>query len=637
MVRRILQGVGAAFMCCALLVWLTGGFTVSAAGIRVSSHRPWNPLLAAALMWLVAAVLARPEVRRTLTTDGRWWAARLPWPGVPGRVSLLGACAVAIIWSIFEIQQWAGARPLWLDEQMVALNIRERSAGSLAGPLWLGQSAPYGWLLLQRMALTVLGDGESALRLVPLLFGIATLAAALWIARTWMVSAGSVVLVLLCATGQWVSFYVFELKHYSADVFWALWLPALAAWVITPTDHDGLRRRVTLWWLMAAAGQWTANGALFVTPACAVIMLAGIWRRQGWRALGWPALGAMAWALSFALHYVVSIRHTLDSAYLLGYWEFSFPPVSAGLGESLNWVASRLGPLAEKPGGTAWATTFWICAGIGWILRRRGLGVMMAAVPATACLLAMLRLVPLYERLTLWIIPAVYVGIALAADHVLSPHVWRLRQSGRPRTVITAVMATTLLIATGLLVRDLVGRGHQEVHRDTTTNHRLDDRQGVTTLLAGRRAGDVVISTRLGLPAIWWYGRVLVGGPGGGTRFVDGSPILEATYEPPSPLCSDPGRLSSLTGPAALNGTTRALVYLGFRFDDVPDGFDQLMLDELSTVGTITEVPRFHGWGRGAILTLGETTMSAPRLPPLEGRDPVHLDGCINLVPAERW
>ncbi len=79
---------------------------------------------------------------------------------------------------------------------------------------------------------STLGTGELAARLVPLLFGIATLAVALWIGRRWMGPAGATALMLLCSISPWFSHYPFEVKHYTSDVFWALLLPALAVWAV---------------------------------------------------------------------------------------------------------------------------------------------------------------------------------------------------------------------------------------------------------------------------------------------------------------------------------------------------------------------------------------------------------------------
>ena len=197
------------------VVALTGGFALDLATFRISSKSPWNPFLIAFASGFAAWALPR-VVRRA--ESGR----ELAW-------RLLPAIAIAIVGAGLQVFHWALARPMWLDEEMIAINVRERALMDLAGPLWLGQSAPFGWLVVQRVVLLTLGDSERALRLVPLLFGLATLPTAVWVGRRWAGGVGAALLALLCTFGQWVSHYSIELKHYSADIFLALLIPALAA------------------------------------------------------------------------------------------------------------------------------------------------------------------------------------------------------------------------------------------------------------------------------------------------------------------------------------------------------------------------------------------------------------------------
>src|SRR5436305_120003 len=96
-----------------------------------------------------------------------WWVAALV---------ALGGAALLIYWE-------RTARPLWVDEEMLALNARDRSFAQLPGALWLDQTAPLGWLALQRVALLLFGTGERAARSINTLFGIAALATGLWIGR----------------------------------------------------------------------------------------------------------------------------------------------------------------------------------------------------------------------------------------------------------------------------------------------------------------------------------------------------------------------------------------------------------------------------------------------------------------------
>ncbi|MCM3880191.1 MAG: hypothetical protein ND807_08795, partial [Vicinamibacterales bacterium] len=149
------------------------------------------------------------------------------------------------------IYQWYWARPLWLDEEMIALNFRDRSFGELAGPLSMNQAAPLGWLWFQRAILLEFGQGERALRALPVLFGIATLWLAVWAGRRWMQPFGAAILALLCSFGLVISFFPLEAKHYSGDTLFGLLLPVLAVWALEPpTDATVIRsRRMLAWWL----------------------------------------------------------------------------------------------------------------------------------------------------------------------------------------------------------------------------------------------------------------------------------------------------------------------------------------------------------------------------------------------------
>ena len=225
------------------------------------------------------------------------------------------ALVVLLIGVALYGHQWAAARPLWLDEEMIALNIRDRKFFDLPGALWLGQSAPLGWLMAQRVVILAAGASELTLRIVPVLFGMLTVAAAFWIGRRWLEPVAAAVLALLCTFSVYLFHYPFEVKHYSADTFWGLLLPGLAAWVV---DHDragspiGSRRRMVGG---RGRGHWFANGALLVTPACALVLLVLIWRRDGMAAARRFALLGLIWLASFGLHYQLSIRYTHGSAF----------------------------------------------------------------------------------------------------------------------------------------------------------------------------------------------------------------------------------------------------------------------------------------------------------------------------------
>jgi hypothetical protein len=93
-----------------------------------------------------------------------------------------------------------------------------------------------------------------------------------------------------------------------------------------------------------------------------------------------------------------------------------------------------------------------------------------------------------------------------------------------------------------------------------------------------RAPGDVVITSRLGLPAIWWYGGTSVAPPNLGREFLpDGSPILRVGFR--SGEGCRPAEVTAVEG-------RRALIYLGFDSNN-PPGLRELTLDTLSQRGRI--------------------------------------------------
>ncbi len=503
--------------------------------------------------------------------------------------------------------QWANARPFWLDEQMIALNVRDRGLTNLGGRLWLDQSAPLGWLILQRLVLIVLGTSELALRAVPAAFGAGTILVALYIGERWLTKVGSTIFVLLCSVGQWISFYAIELKSYSADTFFGLLLPALAvvaagACLKEPGRNQGRgqmddgreyhlpRNAIVLWLAVAAIGHWFSLGALLVLPVCYAVIAISARRDRGL----FPLLGLSAAVLvaSIGAHYMLSLRYTQGNEVLQKYWQFAFPPADAGISGTVRWLYSQLEPLAMKPGGTARAAAFWISAGLGFTVASwRLLGLTAGLVVASGFALAVLRIMPLYERLSLWFVPALYLGIALFADRA----VWVFRQRPFKQPIMNLAVAGAMAAVFLPVCTDLVERGVYDLRkgRPRSSNHDTDDRSAVAWLMQQRQPGDELVTTMHALPAIWWYGGVPISGSGG-RQFADGGRILTAEYHKSQRVCQ--GREPE----KSLDGRSRIQVYLGFV--DMPAGFDDMLLERLSKFGTITALSHFAGASRAAVV-----------------------------------
>lgn len=549
-------------------------------------------------------------------------------PGTARALAIAPAVLAALAGTVVIVNQWSGGRPFWVDEEMIAINIRDRSVAGLAGKLWLGQSAPLAWLWLEKLAMAVGGTSEKALRFVPAMFGVATLAGAVWIGRRWMTAAGAFVLTLLCAFGLWMSFFPLELKHYSADAFWGLILPALAAWAAEARDAGAVRRRAVLWWTVAALAHWLSNGGLLAAPGCALALFALIWKRHGAGEAAIFALAGVAWLASFAIYYELSLSHTHNNRFLRTHWSGEFVPAGAGPAGTLQWLASRFEPLAWNPGGTTLAALFWICAVAGLALgRARVLAAMFVTLPIAAFALVAAGLVPLYERFSLWMVPALYAGVAMLADRA-----WLLARGGvRRRHLILIPPAAAMAIAVVILSRDIVAHGVDDMRhsRSPATNHGLHDRDSVQWLLAQRKPGDTLLTTRLGWPAVWWYGEMRP--QPGSAGAPEGLTAYEIDHRWPGADCA-PEQLRDTMRPHA-----RALIHVGF--PDMPEGYGDLLLRHLDQLGAIAYYREFGHDGFAAVVDLHtpQPAESTLELIPRSRAGERRLAGCIGVAPARLW
>ena len=609
-----------------------GGFVVSLGSLRISSRNPRSPLILALVALIAAAVISRvlgvplvpwvelrARLRRWLAplrayARQLWIRGRLLWLRTRSKVPASMLVAFVIAAAVLDLHQLSGAAPLWLDEEMIALNFRDRAFSELGGRLWLEQSAPYGWLVVHRAVLLTLGSSEVALRLVPTLFGIATYVAALWIARRWLTWPAGLAFVLMCIFGRALSHYRVEVKHYSADAFWALLLPAVAVWATEGAAADARRRRMTTWWMAAAAGLWLANGALLAVPACALFVLATTLRRDGARAAARQAGWGLVWVTSFVLHYAISLRHT---AHLRQYWASEFPPGASAWLETLRWFGGRLDRFGTDIGGSDAGVIFWVVAacGLAWSART-ALGLVFSGVAVSGFVFALLGLVPLYDRFSLWMVPALYAGIALVIDRAVRSARGAARAGKRVRSGWMMVVAgAAIVFCCGILQR-----GIRRLHMERPTSKQgVDDRTAVSWLISHRQPGDALITTRLGLPALWWYGRISIAG--------DGSQGTHAMYT------VEHRRQGPGCGVAdALKDHRRVLVYIGF--PDMPKGFDELLFAELDRIGAISQYREEAALSRAAVMDIGAPGPHARAFVDREPRPAI--DGCVVIRPAVR-
>ena len=245
---------------------------------------------------------------------------------------------------------------------------------------------------------------------------------------------------------------------------------------------------------------------------------------------------------------------------------------------------------------------------------RSALGLVFGGIAVSGFVFATLRLVPLYDRFALWMVPALYAGIALLVDRAVSS----ARAAARDGKWVQGGWTIALAGAAILCSAGIVQRGAGRFHMDRpTSNHGVDDRTAVSWLIGHRQPGDALISTRLGLPAVWWYGRISIAG------VQDMGPVYQVEHRRQGTGCG----LA-----AVLKHHRRVLVYVGF--PDMPKGFDELLFAELDRIGAISAYREDAELSRAAVVDLDAIGPDVSAFVDRESRSAI--DGCVGIRTAVR-
>lgn len=376
-----------------------------------------------------------------------------PWPPGAHRAAL----ALVVVGAALRLEAYLRCRNLWLDEAYLADNILSRSFGGLVRPLDHHQGAPLGFLWLTEAAVELLGGSEYALRLVPLLAGLASLPLFVAVARRFVGPGPGLLAVGLFAVAQPLVYFASELKPYSLDV--ALGLVILLVALRADERPESTRRLLALG-LAGATAVWFSYPAAFVLGGAGATLLARAWLARRPRFLALVAVAAAAWLASFALQYALFLRHLGADPELATFWENlrAFPPRSAW--PAVAWLARVLyrAPREVTALDTKPIVAILLGLGASGFVRSRRWDLLLFLVAPIVLVLAAsaARLYPFYNRLVLFTAPAYLLLVARGIEGLgASPLRWR-----RVLAVVAAVTIAVVPIGKG--IRDAFVRDTRE-------------------------------------------------------------------------------------------------------------------------------------------------------------------------------
>jgi 4-amino-4-deoxy-L-arabinose transferase-like glycosyltransferase len=278
--------------------------------------------------------------------------------------------AIVCVGILLRVFRFILALPMNGDEARVGLNIIQRGYRDLLHPLNYAQVAPVGFLWGERAFYQMLGMSEYAMRLLPLLVGIAALLLfAIW-ARLLLRPPAAFIAIGILAVGQFVVQHAVEMKPYGFDLLTSLLL-------LVPATLFLLRRQDRWLGLLIVLAPLTlafSYPIAFIAGAIAVTL--GLQLPQmSWRSRSLVALFGLVLAGGFLLVFlqISNGQYQQTNVVMNEYWKNAFPP--RNFLKLLVWLVDvHTGNLFSYPiGGKNFGSTgsflLFLCGIYFWISR----------------------------------------------------------------------------------------------------------------------------------------------------------------------------------------------------------------------------------------------------------------------------
>lgn len=541
------------------------------------------------------------------------------------------ALALAVAAGIlFRLLQYLDHLSLWYDEAALALNILNRSFEGLLQPLAYNQAAPVGFLTAEKAVTHLLGTGEYALRLIPLLAGVLSVYLFYRLAERVLSKDGALIAtVLFAALGPLIR-YAAEVKPYSVDAFFSVLLLLLA--LQQGRGRTSARRRAGLAFTGAVA-VWFSLPAVFVLGGIAAAWTAFEIRDGKWRNAVRKIPLYAVWLISFAGHYLLTIRSAQQNDVLQQFWSNSFMPFPPSSAADLLWFPATffdvLRGMFDNP-VTAGGMTLPHALGLAMsglaavalvsgilVFWRRGkeVGLLLVAPVLLALLASAFRLYPFDEHLLLFAVPLFLLFLAAGASQFLPAG------TGPPSVAGWAFVGVFLALPVGAAVHDAVTENGREELRPVlrAVNDDLRPSDSILVYYAAEPAFRYY-AARFGLPM-----KPGAGGNVGNARFGRGERKLQVNYL--SESRDDWSGYLRQVGRMELTG--RTWVLFSHVFGRCEGGYDEAahIAAALEERGQALEVIRRMG-ASAYLFELGDNARSARPVMPQGGHGPEGIARC---------
>lgn len=311
---------------------------------------------------------------------------------------------------------------LIIDEANIARNIYERNFAGLLLPLAYEQYAPPIFLWIEKLFSLLLGFGEKALRLYPLLCGIASLFVFYKILSKLIAIKAYWYPLALLAMGTIYVQYCAQVKQYMPDMLIGL----LLIWAALNLDGSkvGRTKFILFWIITGSIAVWSSMSSVFILSGIGCYYGWPLWKKRAWKETGFLLLPVLVWIMQFLLYYFLILKSqiSLDNLqrYHHEYFLYSLPANSEQWlhnGKRLIAVIGQMGGMTVLP---LIFNILLLFIGIYLLARKKTEWLWLFGLPIVLVLLAAaLHQYSLIERLILFLLPLGLVLIGFGLEKLM--------------------------------------------------------------------------------------------------------------------------------------------------------------------------------------------------------------------------
>lgn len=244
-------------------------------------------------------------------------------------------------------------RSLWIDEVYLSTSIVRMSFLELAtSVLDYQQKAPIGFLWLTKLSVLLFGEGEMALRLIPMLSGLAGLLLFVPVARYFLNPLGAVLAMGVLAMAPPLVYHAVEIKQYSTEMLATI----LVLYLYTRYHKKQDLPSLVLWGLCGALVLWFSFSSIFILAGMAIGLSLYYLIKKDWNTFFSSLIPFTIWLISFATNFLLFTSKHTDAAWLVDWFRTreGFMPEDVSLFKKLAWVFQSFYRLLDYPLGVLW-------------------------------------------------------------------------------------------------------------------------------------------------------------------------------------------------------------------------------------------------------------------------------------------